>query len=154
MSAQSITTFGGVPAKKVAQFNDNRACTYYLVKNPDFEDTSYEYAWVLIKVSNRGSSVMPVCNPYDIDGLEYGAIKDAKLIGDNLYVINTSYREGDNLACLNTRTGKWSNPIQQCAQCKFIGNNKIWVKSAQLISSGESRADNRYRFSEKTMVLR
>lgn len=154
VSAQRITTLGGMPAKLIAEFNDNRACRYYLVQDPDLCDTGLEDTWVLVKTPLRATSMKPIVNPYDIDGSEYGTIRDAKLVGDNLYVINTSYRMGDNLACLNTRTGRWSNPVPQCAQCQFVGENKAFVTYSQQTRSGASHADDRYKFTEKTVILR
>lgn len=137
----------GYPTKKVAEFKDGRACRYFLVRNADFDGTGIEDVWILQKVSLNGSSVRTISNPYDIEGMD--AVKDAKLIGDNLYVINTSYRAGDNLACLNTRTGKWTNPIPHCSQCKFLTGNKLWV------SYSHPRKDGRgYTFTEKTIILK
>lgn len=94
-------------------------------------------------------------NPYSIEGPDYDdAIAATKLIGDNFYVINTSYRQGDNLACFNTRTGEWSNPIPHCAQCEFVGSNKLHVIYSELIYEGECAAENEYRFTEKTITLK
>ncbi|MDE5749998.1 MAG: hypothetical protein K2H87_04430 [Duncaniella sp.] len=124
----------------MAEFYDWRDYKYYLVNDPDQYETPNADLWVLQKVLPNGNRIT-VLNPYCIEG----TIKDATLIGDNLYVINTTYRSGDNLACLNTRTGKWSNPIPECSQCSFVCWNTVWVEYAELIYEGECTADNRYR---------
>ncbi len=148
--AQAATTLDGHKAIKVAQFTDDRACAYYLVNDPDEYLTPLGDLWILVKVTNNGRTQRIIVNPYDIEG----SIKDAKLIGDNLYVINTSYRRGSNLACLDTTTGQWTNPIPDCNQCKFVGNNKIWVEYSHLVKEGECLLANEYRYTEATYTLK
>lgn len=148
--AQSVTTLDGHRAIKIVQFRDYRDCAYYLVNDPDEYLTPLGDLYILMKVTNGGRTKRIIVNPYDIEG----AIKDAKLIGDNLYVINTSYRCGSNLACLDTTTGKWTNPIPDCNQCKFVGDNKIWVEYATLIKEGECLLANEYLYTDATYVLK
>lgn len=136
------------PTRKVAEFTDARSCRYQLVQNPAYNDTGLENIWVLQKVPLKGSQVKIILNPFDIEGSEYGAIKDAKRIGDKIYVINTSYRQGDNVACLNTRTGKWTNPVKQCSECMFLDGNKLLVRTPNGFSDGYG-----YTFTEKVITL-
>lgn len=144
---QGTTKLGGLPAKKIAEFNDGRACSYYLVYNPDLYGTSEEGLWMLVKVTGKQKIRKTISNPYDIEGMDM--VKDAKLIGSSIYVINTSYRQGDNVACLNTKTGKWTNPVKSCAQCKFLAGNKMLVKYAHPRADGKG-----YTFTEKTIILK
>lgn len=141
-------TVGGYPARKVAEFHDGRNCAYYLVQTDDVDSGNF----ILKKVSLKTKKSSTVKNPYDIDG--ENIVKDAKLVGNNLYVINTSYRQGDNLACLDTRTGKWTNPVPSCADCEFRGNNQLRVTYSKLFKEGKYTSDRRYSFSEKTLTLK
>ena len=142
---QATVKLGGRPAKKLAKFTDNRACSYYLVRSSELDGTFLAGLWQLVKV--KGGKQLDMPNPYDVDGIE--CIKDAKLVGSNLYVINTSYRLGDNVACLNTLTGRWSNPIPACAQCSFIAGNKLKVKYFQ-----SKRTASGLNVTEETIELK
>lgn len=76
------------------------------------------------------------------------------MVGDNLYVVNTSYRCGQSVACLNTRTGKWSCVVRACASADFISNNRLKVSYAKLVYEGECLADNRYEYTDKVITLK
>ena len=94
--------------------------------------------------------------PYKVEGEEDNGeqVADAKIIGNNLYVINTSYRCGSSVACLNTRTGKWSCVVRACASADFISNNRVKVSYAKLVYEGESLADNQYEYTDKVITLK
>lgn len=93
--------------------------------------------------------------PYKIDGEEYGErVADAKLVGDNLYVVNTSYRCGDCVVCLNTVTGDWSCIVKTCALAKFIGGCRMKVTYSKLVYEGECLAENQYELTDKVITLK
>lgn len=94
--------------------------------------------------------------PYKVEGEEDNGeqVADAKIIGNNLYVINTSYRCGSSVACLNTRTGKWSCVVRACASADFISNNRVKVSYAKLVYEGECLADNQYEYTDKVITLK
>ena len=76
------------------------------------------------------------------------------MVGNNLNVVNTSYRCGQSVACLNTRTGKWSCMVTACASADFISNNRIKVSNAKLVYEGECLADNQYEYTDKVITLK
>ena len=93
--------------------------------------------------------------PYKVEGEEgEEQVADAKLIGNNLYVINTSYRCGNSVACLNTHTGKWSCVVRACASAEFYSNNRLKVSYAELVYEGECLADNQYEYTDKVITLK
>lgn len=93
--------------------------------------------------------------PYKIDGEENGErVGDAKLIGDNLYVVNTSYRCGDCVVCLNTFTGDWSCIVKTCASAKFIGGSRMKVTYSKLVYEGDCLAANQYELTNKVITLK
>ena len=81
-------------------------------------------------------------------------IADAKVVGNNLYVINTSYRCGDSVACLNTLTGNWSCIVSECGEAKFTASNKLEYTISTLIHEGESNLDNVYSYETKSLTLK
>ena len=76
--------------------DDERHCVYTLIE--------VEAGWGRINSLychnlETGSTNM-VNVPYKVEGEEAGEqVADAKMVGDNLYVINTSYRCGQSVAC-------------------------------------------------------
>lgn len=94
--------------------------------------------------------------PYKVEGEEDNGeqVADAKMIGNNLYVINTSYRCGSSVACLNTLTNNWSCAVRACADAKFVGSNKLKVTYSKLVYEGECLADNQYEYRDKVITLK
>ena len=130
--------------------DDDRHCVYTL--------TEVELGWG--RVSNlychdlETGSTNLVNVPYKVEGEGEEQVADAKLIGNNLYVINTSYRCGNSVACLNTRTGKWSCVVRACASAEFTSNNRLKVSYAKLVYEGECLADNQYDYTDKVITLK
>ena len=130
--------------------DDDRHCVYTL--------TEGELGWG--RVSNlychdlETGSTNLVNVPYKVEGEGEEQVADAKLIGNNLYVINTSYRCGNSVACLNTRTGKWSCVVRACASAEFTSNNRLKVSYAKLVYEGECLADNQYEYTDKVITLK
>lgn len=94
--------------------------------------------------------------PYKVEGEEDNGeqVADAKIIGNNLYVINTSYRCGSSVACLNTLTSDWSCTVRACADANFVGSNKLKVTYSKLVYEGECLADNQYEYRDKVITLK
>lgn len=94
--------------------------------------------------------------PYKVEGEEDNdeQVADAKMVGNNLYVINTSYRCGSSVACLNTLTNDWSCTVRACADAKFVGSNKLKVTYSKLVYEGECLADNQYEYRDKVITLK
>lgn len=132
--------------------DDDRHCVYTL--------TEVEAGWGRINslyCHNLETSSTNIVNvPYKVEGEEEAGeqVADAKMVGDNLYVVNTSYRCGQSVACLNTRTGKWSCVVRACASADFISNNRLKVSYAKLVYEGECLADNRYEYTDKVITLK
>ena len=130
--------------------DDDRHCVYTL--------TEVELGWG--RASNlychdlETGSTNLVNVPYKVEGEGEEQVADAKLIGNNLYVINTSYRCGNSVACLNTRTGKWSCVVRACASAEFTSNNRLKVSYAKLVYEGECLADNQYEYTDKVITLK
>ena len=130
--------------------DDDRHCVYTL--------TEVELGWG--RVSNlychdlETGSTNLVNVPYKVEGEGEEQVADAKLIGNYLYVINTSYRCGNSVACLNTRTGKWSCVVRACASAEFTSNNRLKVSYAKLVYEGECLADNQYEYTDKVITLK
>lgn len=129
--------------------DDERHCVYTLVE--------VEAGWGRVKNlcchDLEAGSTNFVIVPYKVEeGDEQ--ISDAKLVGDNLYVINTSYRCGDSVACLNTLTGNWSCIVSECGEARFTGSNKLEYTISTLIHEGESNLDNVYSFETKSLTLK
>ena len=130
--------------------DDDRHCVYTL--------TEVELGWG--RVSNlychdlETGSTNLVNVPYKVEGEGEEQVADAKLIGNNLYVINTSYRCGNSVACLNTRTGKWSCVVRACASAEFTSNKRLKVRYAKLVYEGECLADNQYEYTDKVITLK
>ena len=130
--------------------DDDRHCVYTL--------TEVELGWG--RASNlychdlESGSTNLVNVPYKVEGEGEEQVADAKLIGNNLYVINTSYRCGNSVACLNTRTGKWSCVVRACASAEFTSNNRLKVSYAKLVYAGECLADNQYEYTDKVITLK
>lgn len=131
--------------------DEERHCVYTL--------TEVELGWG--RVNNlychdlETGSTNLVAVPYKVEGEEgEEQVADAKMIGNNLYVINTSYRCGNSVACLNTRTGKWSCVVRACASAEFTGNNRLKVSYAELVHEGECLADNQYEYKDKVITLK
>lgn len=130
--------------------DDDRHCVYTL--------TEVELGWG--RVSNlychdlETGSTNLVNVPYKVEGEGEEQVADAKLIGNNLYVIKTSYRCGNSVACLNTRTGKWSCVVRACASAEFTSNNRLKVSYAKLVYEGECLADNQYEYTDKVITLK
>ena len=130
--------------------DDDRHCVYTL--------TEVELGWG--RASNlychdlETGSTNLVNVPYKVEGEGEEQVADAKLIGYNLYVINTSYRCGNSVACLNTRTGKWSCVVRACASAEFTSNNRLKVSYAKLVYEGECLADNQYEYTDKVITLK
>ena len=130
--------------------DDDRHCVYTL--------TEVELGWG--RASNlychdlETGSTNLVNVPYKVEGEGEEQVADAKLIGNNLYVINTSYRCGNSVACLNTRTGKWSCVVRACASAEFTSKNRLKVSYAKLVYEGECLADNQYEYTDKVITLK
>lgn len=130
--------------------DDDRHCVYTL--------TEVELGWG--RVSNlychdlETGSTNLVNVPYKVEGEGEEQVADAKLIGNNLYVINTSYRCGSSVACLNTLTSDWSCTVRACASAEFTSNNRLKVSYAKLVYEGECLADNQYEYTDKVITLK
>ena len=132
--------------------DDDRHCVYTL--------TEVELGWG--RASNlychdlETGSTNLVNVPYKVEGEEEAGeqVADAKMVGNNLYVVNTSYRCGQSVACLNTRTGKWSCVVRACASADFISNNRVKVSYAKLVYEGECLADNQYEYTDEVITLK
>ncbi len=131
--------------------DDERHCVYTL--------TEVEAGWGRINSLychdlETGSTNL-VLVPYKVEGEEDNGeqVADAKMVGDNLYVINTSYRCGSSVACLNTLTSNWSCTVRACADAKFVGSNKLKVTYSKLVYEGECLADNQYEYRDKVITL-
>ena len=129
--------------------DDERHCVFTLVE--------VEAGWGRVKnlfyhdLNTDQTSLVNV--PYKVEEGEE-QIADAKLVGNNLYVINTSYRCGDSVACLNTLTGNWSCIVSECGEAKFTANNKLEYTISTLIHEGESNLDNVYSYETKSLTLK
>lgn len=105
--------------------DDDRHCVYTL--------TEVEAGWGRVNSlychNLETGSTNLVLVTYKVEGEEDNGeqVADAKMIGNNLYVINTSYRCGSSVACLNTLTNNWSCAVRACADAKFVGSNKLKV---------------------------
>lgn len=132
--------------------DDDRHCVYTL--------TEVEAGWGRVNslyCHNLETGSTNIVNvPYKVEGEEDNGeqVADAKMIGNNLYVINTSYRCGSSVACLNTLTNDWSCPVRACADAKFIGSNKLKVTYSELVYEGECLADNQYEVTNKVITLK
>ena len=132
--------------------DDDRHCVYTL--------TEVEAGWGRINSlychNLETGSTNTVNVPYKVEGEEEAGeqVADAKMVGNNLYVVNTSYRCGQSVACLNTRTGKWSCVVRACVSADFISNNRIKVSYAKLVYEGECLADNQYEYTDKVITLK
>lgn len=130
--------------------DDDRHCVYTL--------TEVEAGWGRVNslyCHNLETGSTNIVNvPYKVEGEGEEQVADAKLIGNNLYVINTSYRCGNSVACLNTRTGKWSCVVRACASAEFTSNNRLKVSYAKLVYEGECLADNQYEYTDKVITLK
>ena len=132
--------------------DDDRHCVYTL--------TEVEAGWGRVNslyCHNLETSSTNIVNvPYKVEGEEDAGeqVADAKMVGNNLYVVNTSYRCGQSVACLNTRTGKWSCVVRACASADFISNNRVKVSYSKLVYEGECLADNQYEYTDKVITLK
>ena len=132
--------------------DDERHCVYTL--------TEVEVGWGRINSlychNLETGSTNLVLVPYKVEGEEDNGeqVADAKLIGNNLYVINTSYRCGSSVACLNTLTSNWSCTVRASADAKFVGSNKLKVTYSKLVYEGECLADNQYEYRDKVITLK
>ena len=132
--------------------DDDRHCVYTL--------TEVELGWGRVNSlychNLETGSTNLVLVPYKVEGEEDNGeqVADAKMVGNNLYVVNTSYRCGQSVACLNTRTGKWSCVVRACASADFISNNRVKVSYAKLVYEGECLADNQYEYTDKVITLK
>ena len=132
--------------------DDDRHCVYTL--------TEVEAGWGRVNslyCHNLETSSTNVVNvPYKVEGEEEAGeqVADAKMVGNNLYVINTSYRCGSSVACLNTLTNNWSCAVRACADAKFVGSNKLKVTYSKLVYEGECLADNQYEYKDKVITLK
>ena len=132
--------------------DDDRHCVYTL--------TEVEAGWGRVNslyCHNLETGSTNIVNvPYKVEGEEESGeqVADAKMVGNNLYVINTSYRCGNSVACLNTRTGKWSCVVRACASAEFTSNNRLKVSYAKLVYEGECLADNQYEYTDKVITLK
>ena len=140
----------GTDTRVVARLTDDeRHCVYTLVE--------VEAGWGRVKnlfyhdLNTDQTSLVIV--PYKVEEGEE-QIADAKLVGNNLYVINTSYRCGDSVACLNTLTGNWSCIVSECGEAKFTGSNKLEYTISTLIHEGETNLDNVYGYETKSLTLK
>lgn len=132
--------------------DDDRHCVYTL--------TEVEAGWGRVNslyCHNLETGSTNIVNvPYKVEGEEDNGkqVADAKMIGNNLYVINTSYRCGSSVACLNTLTNNWSCAVRACADAKFVGSNKLKVTYSKLVYEGECLADNQYEYKDKVITLK
>lgn len=132
--------------------DDDRHCVYTL--------TEVEAGWGRVNSlychNLETGSTNLVLVPYKVEGEEDNGeqVADAKMIGNNLYVINTSYRCGSSVACLNTLTNNWSCAVRACADAKFVGSNKLKVTYSKLVYKGECLADNQYEYTDKVITLK
>lgn len=132
--------------------DDDRHCVYTL--------TEVEAGWGRVNslyCHNLETGSTNIVNvPYKVEGEEEAGeqVADAKMVGNNLYVVNTSYRCGQSVVCLNTRTGKWSCVVRACASADFISNNRVKVSYAKLVYEGECLADNQYEYTDKVITLK
>lgn len=132
--------------------DDDRHCVYTL--------TEVEAGWGRVNSlychNLETGSTNLVLVPYKVEGEEDNGeqVADAKIIGNNLYVINTSYRCGSSVACLNTLTNNWSCAVRACADAKFFGSNKLKVTYSKLVYEGECLADNLYEYTDKVITLK
>lgn len=132
--------------------DDERHCVYTL--------TEVEAGWGRVNSlychNLETGSTNLVLVPYKVEGEEDNGeqVADAKMIGNNLYVINTSYRCGSSVACLNTLTNNWSCAVRACADAKFVGLNKLKVTYSKLVYEGECLADNQYEYKDKVITLK
>lgn len=132
--------------------DDDRHCVYTL--------TEVEAGWGRVNslyCHNLETGSTNIVNvPYKVEGEEESGeqVADAKMVGNNLYVVNTSYRCGQSVACLNTRTGKWSCVIRACVSADFISNNRVKVSYAKLVYEGECLAENQYEYTDKVITLK
>lgn len=130
--------------------DDDRHCVYTL--------TEVEAGWGRVNslyCHNLETGSTNIVNvPYKVEGEEDNGeqVADAKMIGNNLYVINTSYRCGSSVACLNTLTNNWSCAVRACADAKFVGSNKLKVTYSKLVYEGECLADNQYEYKDKVIT--
>lgn len=131
--------------------DDERHCVYTLTEVETFDGRFNN----LYSHNLETGSTNLVKVPYKIDGEENGErVGDAKLVGDNLYVVNTSYRCGDCVVCLNTFTGDWSCIVKTCASAKFIGGKRMKVTYSKLVYEGECMAENQYELTDKVITLK
>ena len=132
--------------------DDDRHCVYTL--------TEVEAGWGRVNSlychNLETGSTNLVLVPYKVEGEEDNGeqVADAKMIGNNLYVINTSYRCGSSVACLNTLTSDWSCTVRACADANFVGSNKLKVTYSKLVYEGECLADNQYEYTDKVITLK
>lgn len=132
--------------------DDDRHCVYTL--------TEVEAGWGRVNSlychNLETGSTNLVLVPYKVEGEEDNGeqVADAKIIGNNLYVINTSYRCGSSVACLNTLTSDWSCTVRACADVNFVGSNKLKVTYSKLVYEGECLADNQYEYRDKVITLK
>ena len=132
--------------------DDERHCVYTLIE--------VEAGWGRVNSlychNLETGSTNLVLVPYKVEGEEDNGeqVADAKMIGNNLYVINTSYRCGSSVACLNTLTNNWSCAVRACADAKFVGSNKLKVTYSKLVYEGECLADNQYEYKDKVITLK
>ena len=132
--------------------DDDRHCVYTL--------TEVEAGWGRVNSlychNLETGSTNLVLVPYKVEGEEDNGeqVADAKMIGNNLYVINTSYRCGSSVACLNTLTSDWSCTVRACADANFVGSNKLKVTYSKLVYEGECLADNQYEYRDKVITLK
>ena len=132
--------------------DDDRHCVYTL--------TEVEAGWGRVNSlychNLETGSTNLVLVPYKVEGEEDNGeqVADAKMIGNNLYVINTSYRCGSSVACLNTLTNNWSCAVRACADAKFVSSNKLKVTYSKLVYEGECLADNQYEYKDKVITLK
>lgn len=132
--------------------DDERHCVYTL--------TEVELGWGRVNslyCHNLETGSTNIVNvPYKVEGEEEAGeqVADARMVGNNLYVVNTSYRCGQSVACLNTRTGKWSCVVRACVSADFISNNRLKVSYAELVYERECLADNQYEYTDKVITLK
>lgn len=132
--------------------DDDRHCVYTL--------TEVEAGWGRVNSlychNLETGSTNLVLVPYKVEGEEDNGeqVADAKIIGNNLYVINTSYRCGSSVACLNTLTSDLSCTVRACADANFVGSNKLKVTYSKLVYEGECLADNQYEYKDKVITLK
>lgn len=132
--------------------DDDRHCVYTL--------TEVEAGWGRVNSlychNLETGSTNLVLVPYKVEGEEDNGeqVADAKIIGNNLYVVNTSYRCGSSVACLNTLTSDWSCTVRACADANFVGSNKLKVTYSKLVYEGECLADNQYEYKDKVITLK